>query len=163
MDTKNLNILGLISFVGAIIVIAGVFMNWLASDAIDYTITGWELYNEWSDVLDTKYTFLPLADLIFGIAVIILMIIPVFCNGPRYKKINNILGLLTVIAAVVFLIISLLFISKEIEILWITIHIGNHLKMGFWVTVIGIALIIIGGFMPLVKNRLNISIKPNDE
>ena len=163
MDTKNLNLLGIISLVGALAVRGGVFMTWLATDLLEYTITGWELYTEWTDIIDTKYTFLPLADLIFGIAVMMLMIMPTFCNGDRFKKTNNILGLITVVVAIVMMVISALFIVKDIDILWFTIHIGNHLKMGFWMTLIGMVLIIVGGFMPLVKNRLTITIKPKDE
>ncbi len=163
MDAKNLNLLGIISIVGAIIVIVGVFMTWLATDLLDYTISGWELYTEWTDVLDTKYTFLPLADLIFGIIIIVMMIIPTFCNIDRFKKANNIIGLITVIAAVVMLIISGLFIIKDIDIWLITIHMGNHLKIGFWLTLVGTALIIVGGFMPIVKNRLTVTIKPKGE
>ena len=163
MDVKNLNLLGLIGLIGAIIVIVGVFMTWLATDLLDYTISGWELYTEWTDVLDTKYTFLPLADLIFGIVVLALMIMPTFCNRDGFKRINNRIGLIVVIAAVVMLVISSLFIVKDIDVWMITIHIGNHLKMGFWMTLMGIALIIVGGFMPLAKNRLNITVKQDNE
>lgn len=161
MDAKDLNLLGIISLVGAALIIIGVFMNWLATDLLDYTITGWNLYTDWTDV--TKYAYLPLADLIFGIVVIALMIIPVFCNIDRFKRINNILGILTVILSIAILVVSLMFITKEIDFYLFTIHISNHLKIGFWMTIIGIALTIVGGFMPLVKNRLEITVKAKEE
>lgn len=163
MDTKNINPLGVIGLVGSGIVIIGVFMSWVAFDTLSLAISGWDLYTEWTDVLKTKYTLLPLADLIIGIIVMAMMMMPTFVNRSGFRKMNNILGLLTVLIAVVMLIISGLFILKDIEVLFITIHVGNHLKIGFWMTLIGYSLIVIGGFMPLVKNKLNITIKKDDE
>ena len=166
MNFGNVNPLGIISLVGSVLVIVGVFMNWLATDLLDYSITGWTLWTDWTGVLNVKYTFLPLMDLIIGVAVIALMLMPTFVNLEQFKRINNILGILTVLMAVAIIVVSVLFISQDVEIdliiTKIVIHIANHLKIGFWVTMIGASLIIVGGFMPLVRNKFVITIARRD-
>ena len=67
MDTKEMNLLGIVAFVGAILMVVGVFLAWLTVNlGLGETSTsGWNVYTESSGSL--KYTFAPLVCLICGI------------------------------------------------------------------------------------------------
>ncbi len=73
------------------------------------------------------------------------MIIPTFVNNEGFKKINNILGIVVLILALVSVILDLMFFSKYGDI---------GLAIGFWLVLVGGIITLVGGLMPLVKNRL---------
>ncbi len=145
MDTKNVNILGLLGIIGAILMIVGVFLDWGAFSAyglININISGWQIATDWSSI---DYSYVPLVAFIAGIIALVAMIIPTFVNNEGFKKINNILGIVVLILALVSVILDLMFFSKYGDI---------GLAIGFWLVLVGGIITLVGGLMPLVKNRL---------
>ena len=101
-----------------------------------------------------KYTFLPLIDLICGILAVVMMIIPTFANGDGYKKINNILGIIVVLFSIAIIVISILFMTQSWDFLGGTIRLSSYIQYGFWITLIGAIITLIGGIKPIAKNRM---------
>ena len=149
MDTNNLNLLGMIGLIGAIMMVCGTFMTWIGNPLY---ISGWDFFTTWTEILKIKNTFLPFLDVISGIAIFELMILPTFCNKDPFKRLNTIFGLTTALLAAALLILSALFMVKEITVIIFPIQIIDYLDIGFWTTFAGTVAVLIGGFMPLAKN-----------
>lgn len=143
MEKKDLNLLGIIALVGAIFMIIGVFINWTSIDAILTTLhqSGWDIYKD--GLYD--YSYAPLLVLICGILALLLMIVPTFVNVDKFKKINNILGIITLILSLICVIVVCLFYSKMSP---------AKADVGLWLALIGSIITLIGGVMPIVKNRV---------
>ena len=144
MDTKNINILGIIAIIGAILMVVGVFLDWGAFSAyglINVHISGWQIFADWGDI---DYSFVPLVSVICGIIALVAMVIPTFVNNDGFKKINNILGLVVLILALVAVILDLMFFSKYGD---------AGLAIGFWLVLVGAIITLVGGLMPIVKNK----------
>lgn len=161
METKNLNLLGLIGLIGSIILIIGVFVDWGTLDFGSWgkvDLTGWDFYNKEDGVVDgVDYTYVPLVALICGILSLLLMILPTFVNMDKYKMVNDILGIITLILALIVIICSILFYTQSLDFGIL----GKHdftdvydIGAGYWLTLAGAIITFIGGFMPIVKNKL---------
>jgi len=152
MDVKNSNPLGLIGIIGAIILIVGVFLNWLTVEGLfnTYTWNGLDIFNgaHSLDAFKLKYTFVPLVALICGIAALAVMILPTVANTDNFKTINNILGIVALVLSIVVVVFGILFYTQEdlTEVF--------KVNFGFWLTMIGGIITLIGGVMPIVKNKL---------
>ena len=100
METKDMNFLGIIAIIGAILMIVGVFLKWLSflgfGDA-----SGWDVFNSWRG--DYGYGFVPLIALISGIVSLCLMIAPTFIKADHLKKVFVVLGVIAMILAIVVL------------------------------------------------------------
>ena len=155
MDTNNLNLLGMIGLVGAVMMICGTFMTWIGKPLY---LSGWDFFIKWTEILKIKNTFLPVLDVILGAVIFALMILPTFCNKDHFRKLNIIFGLTTAVLAAALLILSVLFMVKEITVMFFPIRIIDYLDIGFWMTFAGTVAVLIGGFMPLAKNRRRDSI-----
>ena len=153
MDMKNMNLLGIIAIIGAVILIVGVFLTWLSIG--DATASGWKVYTDAKDS-DMKYTFVPLLALICGIISLVLMIVPTFMNVDKFKQINVILGLIALILAIVVVICGILFYTQSWTVLGTTIKLTNIYKIGigFWLVLIGGIITMVGGLMPIIKEKL---------
>ena len=154
---RSTNILAIIGIVGGAMLIAGVFLNWITINIIGYNLgsaTGWDIFDGLKDADGIKYTFLPLIDLICGILAVVMMIIPTFANGDGYKKINNILGIIVVLFSIAIIVISILFMTQSWDFLGGTIRLSSYIQYGFWITLIGAIITLIGGIMPIAKNRM---------
>ena len=150
---RSTNILAILGIVGGAMLIAGVFLNWIEFEFLA-KYTGWEVFDKIKDTPGIKYTFLPLVDLICGILAMVLMIVPTFVNGEGYRKANNILGIMVTIMAVAVIAISILFLMQEVNIL-LKVPMTNIIAPGFWVSLIGAIIALIGGLMPLARNRIH--------
>lgn len=159
MDVKDTNPLGIIGIIGAIIMIVGVFLSWinynqpLLLTEINISWTGLEVFNgdkNLSTYLDVKYTFVPLFALICGIISLLLMILPTVMNNEKFENINNILGIVTLILSVIVVIFGILFLTQDMG----TLARYASIKIGFWLSFIGGIITLIGGAMPIVKNKL---------
>ena len=157
MDMKNMNLLGIIALVGAVILIVGVFLTWLSVDTGfgTETASGWKVYTDAKDS-DMKYTFVPLVALICGIISLVLMIVPTFMNVDKFKQINVILGLIALILAIVVVIFGVLFYTQSWTVLGTTFKLTDIYKIGigFWLVLIGGIITMVGGLMPIVKEKL---------
>ena len=148
MEMKNMNLLGIIGIIGAIILVVGVFLGWFspgdtAKDLGAETATGWDVFDDGSDS-DLKYTFVPLVALICGIISLVLMIVPTFMNVDKFKQINNILGLIALILAIVVVICGILFYTQKIDIGFEEVSLTKyldaidfHIGIGFWLVLVG--------------------------
>ena len=153
MDMKNMNLLGIIAIIGAVILIVGVFLTWLSIG--DTTASGWKVYTDAKDS-DMKYTFVPLVALICGIISLVLMIVPTFMNVDKFKQINVILGLIALILAIVVVICGILFYTQSWTAFGVTIKLTDIYKIGigFWLVLIGGIITMVGGLMPIIKEKL---------
>jgi amino acid transporter len=153
MDMKNMNLLGIIAIIGAVILIVGVFLTWLSIG--DATASGWKVYTDGSNG-DLKYTYVPLLALICGIISLVLMIVPTFMNVEKFKQINMILGIIALILAIVVVICGILFYTQSWTALGVTIKLTDIYKIGigFWLVLIGGIITMVGGLMPIIKEKL---------
>ncbi len=155
---SNINILGIIGIVGAILMIVGVFLAWAELNILGVslgTISGWDIFSN-SDVGSiVKYTFTPLVALIGGILAIVLMVIPTFANTDSMQKASNILGIISIIIAIAVIVLGILFMTQSWDVLGKSISMMNYIQYGFWLTLIGAIITAIGGIMPIAKNRMN--------
>lgn len=155
---KSTNILAILGIIGGAMMIVGVFLTWINVSIAGFSIgtaTGWDIFNGLKDAEGIKYTFLPLLDLIGGILAVIMLIIPTFANVDGYKKANNILGIIVVILAIAVIVISILFMTQSIDLGITTVKVSNYIQYGFWISLIGAIITLIGGIMPIAKNRMN--------
>ena len=162
METKDMNFLGIIAIIGAILMIVGVVLAWGTYDNLlgeTVKVSGMDFFND-KGVDGTKYTWVPLVALICGIISLLLMILPTFVNVEKFQQINNILGIVALVAALVVIIFGILFITQEFTYDWgafgkITKKFGDFYKIGigFWLTLIGAIITFVGGIMPILKNK----------
>jgi len=165
MDTKNMNLLGIIGIIGAIILVVGVFLGWFSpgetAKAIGgETVSGWDVFDDGDDS-ELKYTFVPLVALICGIISLVLMIVPTFMNVDKFKQINNILGLVALILAIVVVICGILFYTQKIDLGFEEVGLTKFLDsmdykigVGFWLVLVGGIITLVGGLMPILKEKL---------
>jgi len=160
MDFKEMNPLGIIGIIGAIILVVGVFLNWCSIEVGSLTTnwTGWDLFGKKNGIGDTnvKYLYVPLLALICGIISIVLMIVPTLMNVDKFKQINNILGIIALILAVVVIITGLLWYMQSWTVFGTTIKFTDVYKIGigFWLVLIGAIITMVGGLMPIIKDKL---------
>jgi len=149
METKDFNLLGIIALVGAIIMIVGVFLDWLTFDFIikGSSYNGLDIFND----SDLDYKFVPIVSLVCGIIALCLMILPTFMNNDKFEKINNILGIVTLILSAVVIICGILFYTQSSN--GVSLTDVYDIKIGFWLVLIGAIITLVGGLMPIVKNK----------
>ena len=162
METKDMNFLGIIAIIGAILMIVGVFLAWGTYDNLlgeTVKVSGMDFFND-KGMEGTKYTWVPLVALICGIISLLLMILPTFMNVEKFQQINNILGIVALVASLVVIIFGILFINQEFTYssifgLKVTAKFSDFYNtgIGFWFTLIGAIITFIGGIMPILKNK----------
>ena len=158
METKDMNFLGIIAIVGAILMVIGVFLTWGTIDLLIQTksLTGMDFFNKGDYVLDgTKYTWVPLVSLICGIVALLAMILPTFFNTEQFKQINNILGIVALVLALLIIIFGILFATQSFTYLGTSHSFTYYYKLGigYWFVIIGAVITFIGGIMPILKNK----------
>ncbi len=169
MDMKDMNLMGIIGIIGAVILVVGVFLGWLtpsttAAQAFFGTnsYSGWDIQNNLNGITAAQtgysglaYSFVPLVCLICGIISLVLMIVPTFMNVEKFEMINNILGLVALIMAVVAVICGLLFEMQNCTLLTVSYKLADQFSIGigFWLCIVGAIITVIGGIMPILKNK----------
>ena len=182
MDFKEMNPLGIIGIIGAIILVIGVFLGWIGpTSGSGTTYTGWDIWNNVDHLFKPhtedlgvgyiKYSgvpgyFAPLVALICGIISIVLMIIPTVFGKDKLGNIGGILGIIALILSVVVVICALLMYTGSVTIETYTA--GGELiskvsekvagdgvgfKIGFWLVLVGGIITMIGGLMPILKDK----------
>ena len=162
METKDMNFLGIIGLIGALLMVIGVFLTWGSYDLLGvHNLTGMDFFNKVDGVIDgTKYTWVPLVALICGIISLLLMILPTFVNTDNFQQINNILGIVAIVFSLLVIIFGILFITQEFTSSFfgatVTKKFGDFysIGIGFWLTLIGAIITFIGGIMPILKNKV---------
>ena len=155
--TSKVNLFGLIGFIGTIILIVGVFLNWVT---LDYnviitkgseSVTGWTLLNDadYKEVFD--YVYAPLVALVCGVISLITTLLPIVYKN---EKVTRILGIVTLILAVVAIVIGFMFyggVGDSVEILGMSASVG--VDIGFWLCMVGAIITAIGGIVDILKNK----------
>jgi hypothetical protein len=155
MDDKYTMMLSVAAVVGAIMMIISVFFTWVDVNIAGFhvfSLTGWEIFDEWRDVLDLKNAILPVLSIICGVLVMIMMGVILLDDKDKYRKLNMILGLATSILSICMMVYALVVTQKEWSFLFITIRLFDYLVLGFWITVAGSAISFLGGLIPFLMN-----------
>ena len=171
-DMKNMNLMGIIALVGAIILIVGVFLGWIsAKDVADAKVySGWDIWSNVDGIQNTKnfiaftisgigYAYIPLVALICGIISLALMVMPTIMNTEKFEQINNILGIVALILALVVVICGILFYTQSINVTSLLSGTSKPMTdyfaigIGFWLTLVGGIITLVGGLMPILKNK----------
>ena len=155
MDDKYTMMLSVAAVVGAIMMIISVFFTWVDVNIAGvhvFSLTGWEIFDEWRDVLDLKNAILPVLSIICGVLVMIMMGVILLDDKDKYRKLNMILGLATSILSICMMVYALVVTQKEWSFLFITIRLFDYLVFGFWITVAGSAISFLGGLIPFLMN-----------
>jgi hypothetical protein len=89
------------------------------------------------------------------------MIVPTFMNVDKFKQINNILGLIALILAIVVVICGILFYSQKVDLVLDEVSLTKyldsmdyHIGIGFWLVLVGGIITIVGGLMPILKEKV---------
>lgn len=155
-DMKKINLMGLIGLIGVIILIVGVFLNWvdfsIESIVLDKTwsITGWDIFGneDYSELFE--YSYAPVIALACGIIALITTILPIVYNN---EKINKLLGIITLILAVVAIVIGFLFYGSVSDSMSVP-SIGTAtagVAIGFWLCIVGAVITALGGILDIMK------------
>lgn len=153
--SKKINLLGLIGFIGTIILIVGVFLNWVT---LDYNIiltkgseslTGWDIYGN-ADYKDLfEYSYAPLVALVCGVISLITTLLPIVYQN---EKVNKLLGIVTLILAVVAIVISTLFYTNVTDsISYLGMSASTSVGLGFWLCLVGAIITAVGGILDILK------------
>ena len=167
-ETKQFNVLGIVGIIGALLMVIGVFLNWLefsvtipiiGSESWNYT--GMDIFNTdiigegdnavtFSDI--TSYSYAPIVALACGVISIIATIVStVLCKG----NIGKIMGAIALILAIVAIVLGFLFygdvsgyaFSESIFGFSASLSIGA----GLWVVIAGAIITVIGGILDIAK------------
>ena len=167
-ETKQFNVLGIVGIIGELLMVIGVFLNWLefsvtipiiGSESWNYT--GMDIFNTdiigegdnavtFSDI--TSYSYAPIVALACGVISIIATIVStVLCKG----NIGKIMGAIALILAIVAIVLGFLFygdvsgyaFSESIFGFSASLSIGA----GLWVVIAGAIITVIGGILDIAK------------
>jgi len=164
MEMKEMNLMGIIALVGAILLVVGVFLDWMVIESAydSDSATGWKIFDD-GDKSDLSYTYAPLVALICGIISLVVMILPTIMNTEKFAQINNLLGLLALVLAIVSIVLIVLFMTQKVEVMGVEFDsikdyfesFGIDFKwgIGFWLTLVGGIITAVGGLMPILKNK----------
>ena len=153
MEMKEMNLLVVIGLIGALMLIIGVFTAWLDPNFPVDDFSGWDVFNNKDHEFDeVDYTWAPLVALLAGVISFGLLVMPLIMNTEKYEQINNLLGLVALILAVVTVIVTYLFWSQNLPY---DTHFSDVADMGIgmYLVYIGGIITIIGGIMPILKNK----------
>ena len=155
--TSKVNLFGLIGFIGTIILIVGVFLNWVTLDLSSIignksvSISGWNSYGDADYKGRFEYAYAPLIALVCGVISLITTLLPIVYKN---EKVTKILGIVTLILAVVAIVISVLFytnISESYDLYLATYT--SSVAVGFWLCLVGAIITALGGIVDILKNK----------
>ena len=155
--TSKVNLFGLIGFIGTIILIVGVFLGWITLEygafgsTESMSATGWEIFNDedYKDVFE--YSYAPIIALVCGVISLITTLLPIVYKN---EKVTRILGIVTLILAVVAIVIGFMFyggVGDSVEIFGMSASVG--VDIGFWLCMVGAIITAIGGIVDILKNK----------
>lgn len=165
------NLLGIVGIVGALLMVIGVFLNWMelsysydlpiiGTGSETYGYTGMDVFGK--DIVSvggeslrfadmTSYYYAPVVALACGVVALIASFLPVFLRGG----ISKLLGALALVLAVVAIVVSFLYYSDisgyafSESALGITVSLS--VGAGLWMVIVGAAVTVIGGILDIAK------------
>lgn len=164
-ETKKFNALGIIGIIGAILMIAGVFVSWLdvSMSGLGQTFTesysGIDIYSGniisnldigFDDI--TSYYYAPIVALACGIISIIATIVStVYCKG----NVGKVMGAIALILAIVALILGFLYYGDvekyQFSESFLGISASLTIGYGLWIVIAGAIITVIGGIIDIAK------------
>ena len=154
MAESKFNALGIIALVGALLMVVGVFLNWveitgtILGFSSTETMTGWDIINEEDAGEIFEYSFAPIAVLILGIVSLLFTIVPMVKIGKAGKA----LGALSLLLAIIAVILCVLFLTD------VTSGVGGEYASltssagaGLYLSLVGGIVVVIGEMLNLVK------------
>lgn len=159
MKFDKSNIVGIVALLGAILLIAGVFLTWVDVSfsslivGTEQSYSGWEVYqNEDGRFDDIGYGYAPLVALVAGILALITTIVPMFYQNDSVWRI---LGVVSLILGIVAVILGFLFNGDVSDgfslggLVSASIDVGT----GLWISVAGGILLILGAVVDIAKKH----------
>ena len=151
---SKFNPIGIIAVIGAVLMVVGVFLNWMdiTTSVVGFEKTtsysGWEVFNNEDLAEGLEYSFAPIVTLVLGILCLIFTIVPMARNG-KAGKVLTALALLMSIVTVIMCILFYTDITSELDLEIVVSSVSAG--AGLWVSLVGSILVIIGGMANLVK------------
>lgn len=170
-DVKNMNIVGILGILGAILMVICVFLAWgsieltLLGETETYAFSGWDLYSDAevtsilgqsitiSDFELTEYSYAPLVALICGVIGIITAILPRFLDNGLVNKVLGIVSFILAIVAVIIMVLYMTDLSYEDGIMEIATSVKISASYGLYIGIVGAVLMIIGGLSDVVFKK----------
>ena len=162
-SSGNVNWMGIIGLIGAVLMIAGVFLTWAEMNisilgfSSSVTMSGMDVFNgtvtiegqEFSDV-EFDYAYAPIVCLVAGVLSLITTIIPIVYN--KIPTINRILGAVSLILAIVALVLAIMFNGQMDAVDFEGLASASvSAGTGVWVCVAGGVLLAIGAIVDIAK------------
>ena len=167
-DVKKFNALGIIGIIGALLMIVGVFLNWLEFSITipilgseNWSYSGMDIFStdiigegensiNFSDI--TAYYYVPVVALACGVLSLILTIIPTVFNK---EKIGKVLGALALVLAIITLVLAFLYYGDvsgySFSESWLGFGAELSIGAGLWVVIAGSIITILGGIVDIAK------------
>ncbi len=155
---SKVNLFGLIGFIGTIILIVGVFLNWVTVEVTlpivgssSESLTGWDIFND-ADYKDAfEYSYAPIVALVCGVISLITTLLPIVYKN---EKVTRILGIVTLILAVVAIVIGFLYYgSVNDSVSFFGASATVSVAIGFWLCMVGAIITAVGGIVDILKNK----------
>ena len=162
-SSGNVNWMGIIGLIGAVLMIAGVFLTWAEMNisilgfSSSVTMSGMDVFNgtvtiegqEFTDV-EFDYAYAPIVCLVAGVLSLITTIIPIVYN--KIPTINRILGAVSLILAIVALVLAIMFNGQMDAVDFEGLASASvSAGTGVWVCVAGGVLLAIGAIVDIAK------------
>lgn len=170
MHMSTGKIIGMFGIIGAILMVVCVFLEW---GSIEYTLlgntntfgfSGWSLYSDAtvttvlgvdikiSDLDLSNYSYAPLVTLICGVVGIIATALPMFLKNDAANKILGIVSLLLAVVSIVLMVLFMTDLSDSAEVTGIA-KIAISASYGVYIGIVGAALMVIGGVADIMKKN----------
>ncbi|MBQ8179723.1 MAG: hypothetical protein IJ026_04690 [Candidatus Methanomethylophilaceae archaeon] len=151
------NVMGIVGIIGAILMIVGVFLSWidietviLGNSSVD-SYSGWAI-SDWEYADELEYSYAPILALACGVIALITTVLPMFVKD---EKIGMILGIVSLLLAIVAVVIMFLFKGDMTDAVdagflgSVTVSVG----IGFWLAMVGAIITALGGILDIVKDK----------
>ena len=149
-EISKANILGIIGLLGAILMIIGVFLSWADLTILNHTTSydGLKVFGD--EMFDgIEYRYAPIVALAGGIIALLTTILPIVLHKPA---INRILGIVSLILAIVTIIMVILFNGQmDTASFEGFVLAGVSTGIGAWLSLAGAAILAIGGIIDIAN------------
>lgn len=139
--TPKFNLIGIVAAIGALAMIAGVFLSWVdLSGATTGPIMGWDISSQ-SSYSGIAYSYVPMVTLVCGIVTLALAVLGIMGLTKRW---DMIMGIIVTIIAVIAIALVLLF-NGDIVSNFGTDAVTAATGMGVWVSLAGSIIVAVCG------------------
>ncbi len=155
-ETSKMNLLGLVGVLGALLLIIGVFLSWadITGSVLGFSetksISGMDIMT--NNEYEFDYSYAPIIALVAGILGVIACILPVV----KPLGIERILGLVSLIVAVVAVVIIYMFSGQMTGFSFEGLASASvSCGIGWTISLVGGVLVILGSIIPVLMKVTN--------